>query len=212
MKFILAAALATALNVPTSFSARAQAQSANQIFGGYTAITLNSSFLASAREDGIFISDLNGNALPSSASTPGEVTNNLAAVSGVIDLATGETNVSFRGGFLINYVGRTTVRIENLVLHADKTSSAITGDFIKNGTFLGRQQVFIVNQNPNLTLPLKPIAGVLTLPALSLGLSPYFIAQVAPVLGPQFTPTIQVATASPIAVVSQEPVTTAATQ
>ena len=210
MKLILAAALATALSIPASF--QAQAQAANQIFGGYTSITFNSSFVASSRESGIFISDLNGNPLPSSASTPGELINNLGTVSGVIDLDTGETNVSFRGGFLINYIGSTTVRVENLVLHAGKTSSAITGDFTKNGAFLGRQEIFIVNQNPNLVLPLKPVAGVLSLPTLSLGLSPQFIAQVAPVIGSQFTPATQVATASPIAVVSQEPATTAAAQ
>ena len=210
MKLILAAALATAITVPVSYQARAQA--ANQVFGGYTAVTLSSSFVASTRESGIFISDLNGNPLQNSASSPGELIDNLGTVTGVIDLDTGETDVSFRGGFLINYIGRTNVRIENLVLHASKATSVITGDFTKNGAFLGRQDVFVVNQNPNLILPLKPVDGVLTLPTLSLGLSPQFLAQLAPLLGSQFTPATQVATARPIAVVSQEPAITAATQ
>ncbi len=210
MKLILAAALATALAV--SVSPQAHAQVANQILGGYTPITLTSSFVASTRESGIFISDLNGNPLHNSASSPGELIDNLGAVSGVVDLDTGNTDVSFRGGFLINYIGRTTVRIENLVLHASNTSSVITGDLTKNGAFLGRQDIFIVNQNPNLVLPLKPVDGVLTLPALSLGLSPQFIAQLAPLFGSQFTPATQVATARPIAVISQGPAITAPTQ
>ena len=83
------------------------------------------------------------------------------------------------------------------MLRASKTSSAITGDLTKNGAFLGRKELFIVNQNPNLVLPWKPVAGVLTLSVLSLGLSPELIAQVAPVIGSQFTPATQVATASP---------------
>ncbi len=201
MKAILAA-----LAVVFSVSATPQmaAQAANQIFGGYTAITFNSSFVASTRESGIFISDLNGNALPS-AKTPGEVADNLGAVSGVIDLDTGETDVFFRGGFTINYIGRTNVRIENLILHASRTSSVITGDLTENGAFLGRKDIFIVNQNPDLVLPLKPVAGVLTLPNLSLGLAPQLLAQVGPIIGSQFTPATQVATASPVAIVSPEP-------
>ncbi len=210
MRQILAVALATALTIPLSY--QVQAQAANQIFGGYTAITLSSSFVASTRESGIFFSDLNGNPLQNSASSPGELVDNLGAVAGVVDLDTGDTDVSFRGGFLINYIGRTTVRVENIVLHASKTGSVLTGDFTKNGAFLGRQDVFVVNQNPNLGLPLKPVDGVLTLPTLSLGISPQFIAQVAPFLGSQFTPAIQVATARPIAVISQEPAITAPTQ
>ena len=127
MKTIMAAALAAALTLPLSF--QAQAQAANEIFGGYTPITFSSMFVAITREDGIFISDLNGNALPSVASSPGELVDNLGAVSGVIDLNTGEANVSFSGGFLINYVGKTKVRVDNLVLHAGKSGSAVTGDF-----------------------------------------------------------------------------------
>ena len=210
MKFLLTASLVTALCVPAAF--QAQAQAANQIFGGYTAIALSSSFVASTRESGIFLSDLNGNSLPNDVNNTGEAIDNLGVVAGVIDLATGETNVSFRGGFLINYIGRVMVRVDNLALHAGKTGSAITGDVTKNGAFLGRQEIFVVNQNPNLTLPLKPVAGVLTLPTLSLSLSTQFLAQVTPIIGSQFTSTTQVATASPIAVVSQEPATTAVAQ
>ena len=207
---ITTAVLTAALSV--SAGVRAQAQAANQIFGGYTSITFTSSFVASARESGNFISDLNGNPLPSSGNGAGELVDNLGTVSGVIDLDTGETNVSFRGGFLINYVGSTAVRVENLVLHAGKTGSDITGDFTKNGAFLGRMEIFVVNKNPNLVLPLKPVAGVLTLPNLSLGISPQFITQVAPVIGSQFTPATQIATASPTAVVSKLPATTASSQ
>ena len=209
MNITLAAALALTLGIATTPQAKAQA--ANQIFGGYTSITFNSSFVDSTRESGIFISDLNGNQLPS-ATTPGELVDNLGTVSGVIDLDTGETNVSFRGGFLINYVGSTAVRVENLILRAGREGSSITGDLTQNGAFLGRKEIFLVNQNPGLVLPLKPVAGVLTLPTLSLGLSPQLIAQVAPIIGSQFTPATQVATASPIAVVSQEPKTMATAQ
>jgi len=155
MKFTLATALALTLGM--SVTSQVKAQAANQIFGGYTSITFNSSFVASTRESGIFISDLNGNPLPS-AKTPGELVDNLGTVSGVIDLDTGVTNVSFRGGFLINYVGRTAVRVENLVLRAGTEGSAITGDLTENGAFLGREEIFLVNQNPGLVLPLKPVA------------------------------------------------------
>ena len=104
------------------------------------------------------------------------------------------------------------MRVDNLVLHAGKSGSAVTGDFTENGAFLGRKEIFIVNQNPNLVLPLKPVGGLLTLPTLSLGLSPQLIAQLAPIIGSQFTPATQVATASPVAVVSQEPAITAVEQ
>ena len=209
MRAIFAAALALTLGI--SATSRSEAQAANQILGGYTSITFSSSFVASTRESGIFISDLNGNPLPS-AKTPGELVDNLGTVAGVIDLDTGETNVSFRGGFLINYIGRTTVRVENLILNTGKAGAAITGDFTENGAFLGRKEIFLVNQNPDLVLPLKPTAGILTLSTLSLGLSPQLIAQIAPIIGSQFTPATQVATATPIAVVSQDPKTTAIAQ
>ncbi len=209
MRAIFAAALALTLGI--SATSRSEAQAANQILGGYTSITFSSSFVASTRESGIFISDLNGNPLPS-AKTPGELVDNLGTVAGVIDLDTGETNVSFRGGFLINYIGRTTVRVENLILNTGKAGAAITGDFTENGAFLGRKEIFLVNQNPELVLPLKPTAGILTLSTLSLGLSPQLIAQIAPIIGSQFTPATQVATATPIAVVSQDPKTTAIAQ
>ena len=209
MKITLAAVVALTLGM--SVTPQVKAQAANQIFGGYTSITFSSSFVAYTRESGIFISDLNGNALPGAA-TAGEVVDNLGTVAGVIDLDTGETNVSLRGGFLINYVGKTNVRVENLVLRIGKEALAITGDFTENGAFLGRKEIFVVNQNPGLVLPLKPVAGVLTLPTLSLGLSPQLSAQLAPVTGSQFTPATQVATAKAIAIVSPQPKTTADTQ
>ena len=131
MKFIMAAVLAAALGMSAGFQARAQA--ATQIVGGYTATALTSTFVASTRGSGIFISDLNGNLLPNSASNSGELINNLGAVSGVIDLDTGETDVKLRGGFLINYIGRIMVRVDNLVLHANTTNSYTTGDFTKRG-------------------------------------------------------------------------------
>ena len=89
----------------------------------------------------------------------------------------------------------TNLRVLYLVLRASKTSAASTGGLTRNGACLDSKKIFNVNQDRNLVLPLKPFAGVLTLPSRSLGLSPKLIAQVA--------------TASPIAVVSPEPKLTA---
>ena len=191
MKMLYAAGLALALTFPALPYASAQT---DQVVGGYTTVTFSSSLIAFTRESGIFITDLAGNTLVNSAEV-------LPATQGAVDLQTGETNVIFKGGFQAVYIGKTTVRVENLILHASQTSSAITGDVIENGKLLGRQEIFVVNKNPGLTLPLQVVNGILTLPTLSLGLSPKFVTQLTSVIGPLVNAGTEVATAAPVAVV-----------
>ena len=81
MRMVTVAAIAVTLGM--SVTSQVKAQAANQIFGGYTAITFNSSFVASTLESGISINDLNGNPLPNAA-TAGELVDNLGTVAGVI--------------------------------------------------------------------------------------------------------------------------------
>ena len=191
MKSICIAGFAIALTVSASHPAFAQT---DQIIGGYTKVVFSSEFIAFTEESGIAITDLGGNPLQNSTLT-------LPPTQGVINLQTGVTDVVFRSGLQASYIGRTTVRVENLILSASQTSAAITGDVIENGQLLGRQEVFVVNQNPNLPLPLQPNGGVLTLPTLSLGLSPQFLTQLTSVIGPLINSGTVVATATPIAVV-----------
>ena len=191
MKSLCAAGLALALAGVASHRAIAQT---DQIVGGITTVTFSSSFVAYTREDGIFLTDLSGNTLQGGAEP-------LPAIGGAIDLQTGITDVIFKQGFQFNYIGRTTLRVENLILSATQTGSNITADVIVNGHLLGRQEVFIVNQNPNLSLPLPVVDGILTLPTLSLGLAPAFVTQLDAIIGPLVNAGTEVATASPIAVV-----------
>ena len=191
MKSLCAVGLALAMSFSASRPAFAQT---DQITGGYTTLTFSSAFLDFTQESGIAVTDLGGNTLQDGVEV-------LPATQGAIDLQTGVTNVIFKGGLQVVYLGKTTVRVENLILHASQTASAITGDVIENGQLLGRQEIFVVNRNPNLSLPLQVQSGVLTLPTLSLGLSPKFVTQLSKVIGPLVNGGTVVATAAPIAVV-----------
>ena len=191
MKSLSAFSLALALAGLAGHGASAQT---DRIVGGITSVTFSSSFLAYTRESGIFLTDLGGNALQNGVEP-------LPAVQGAIDLQTGITDVIFKEGFQFSYLGRTTLRIENLILHATRTSSDITGDVIVNGHLLGRQEVFTVNKNPDLSLPLPVENGILTLPTLSLGLSPEFVTQLDAIIGPLVNAGSEVAQATPVAVV-----------
>ena len=191
MRALTAASLAIALTGAASHRAAAQT---DQIVGGITTVTFSSSFVAFTREDGIFLTDLAGNTLEGGAEP-------LPATAGAIDLQTGVTDVIFKQGFQFNYIGRTVLRLENLILSATATGSNITADVIVNGQLLGREEVFIVNKNPNLTLPLPVVDGILTLPTLSLGLAPAFVTQLDNIIGPLVNAGTEVATAAPVAVV-----------
>ena len=191
MKTFLATSLAFALTV--SASTRAFGQT-DQIVGGFTPFTFNSSFLGLLSGAGITVTDLAGNSLPNG-------TNVLPALQGVIDLQTGATNVTFKGGYQVTTQGA-TVRVEDMILHASEAASAVTGVIVENGHVLGRKEIFLVNQNPNLVLPLQVTDEILKLPTLSLGVAPDFTAELNKFLGkPVLNPGIQVATATPTAVV-----------
>ncbi len=192
MKKLYAAGFTLALSFLASH--HAFAQKTDQIIGGYTTLTFSSTFLDFTQESGITVTDLGGNALLNGIDI-------LPGAQGAIDLQTGVTNVVFKGGLQAVYLGKVTVRVENLILHANETSSAITGDVIENGTLLGRQEIFVVNRNPDLSLPLQVKNGVLTLPTLSLGLSPNFVTQLSKIIGPLVNAGTVIATAAPIAVV-----------
>lgn len=166
----------------------------DQIVGGITTVTFSPSFIAYTRGSGIFLTDLEGNTLQNNVEP-------LPATQGAVDLQTGITDVIFKQGLQFTYTGKTVLRIENLILHATQTSSDVTGDVIVNGHLLGRQEVFIVNRNPDLPLPLPVDNGILTLPTLSLGLSPQFVTQLGAIIGPVVNAGTEVAQAAPIAVV-----------
>lgn len=183
--------VALALAGLVSHGARAQS---DQIIGGITTVTFTSSFLDLTRESGISLTDLGGNTLQNGVEP-------LPASQGAIDTQTGVTDVIFKAGFQISYLGKTTIRIESLNLHASQTGSDVTGDVIVNGHLLGREEVFIVNKNPNISLPIPVVDGILTLPALSLGLAPAFVTQLDAIIGPLVNPGTEIASAAPIAVV-----------
>lgn len=191
MKFPHIAGVALALTVSAGQGALAQT---DRIAGGFTTVTFSPAFIAATQGSGIAITDLGGNALPNS-------TEPLPATQGDIDLQTGVTNVIFKEGFQVTDAAKARLRVENLILHASQTASAITGDVIENGQLLGRREVFIVNKNPDLSLPLQAENGILTLPTLSLGLSPKFVTLLDGIVGPLVNPGTEVATATPIAIV-----------
>ena len=101
MKTFHAAGIALALAVSASHVAVAQT---DRIIGGFTTVAFSSSFLDYTRESGIFITDLGGNALQNGIEI-------LPPSQGVIDLQTGVTDVIFKAGFQVGYIGRTTVRV-----------------------------------------------------------------------------------------------------
>lgn len=197
MKLFCTLGLALALTGLASHGASAQTE---QIVGGITTVTFSSSFVAYTRESGFVLTDLSGNALQNGAES-------LPATQGTIDVQTGITDVIFKEGFQLTYNGKTILRFENLIINASRTNSNITGDVIVNGHLLGRQEVFIVNKNPNLSFPLQVEGGVLTFPTLSLGLSPAFVTQLDAIIGPLVNAGTEVAQAVPIAVVVPDAIT-----
>lgn len=190
MKPFLSAGLALAFAFPLTL----HAQQTDRVVGGFTPVIFNQQFLSQISAFGIAVTDLAENPLQNG-------TNVLPTVQGAIDLQTGATDVSSKGGYEFRSQGL-TVRLEDFTLQASQANSSISGLVVVNGRFLGRQTVFIVNQNPNLPIPLPVTNGTLQLPPLSLGFAPAFASAVNQLLGKQiFNPAVQIATEAPTAIV-----------
>ena len=146
------------------------AQTDNVVYG-QTTVALNSAFTQQLSAQGVTITDLNGNVLPNGTLT-------LNTLEGVLDLQTAFGEVFFSGGYQVTAAGQ-TIRVQDLAFSIENATTAyISGVFVVNGSFLGRQPIFTVNRNPVgtvYTLPLKPQNGVIAFNGFSLGLSPYFI-------------------------------------
>ncbi len=156
------------------FAAQGQTE---RIIGGYTSITLNATFQQQLSASGIAITDLAQNALQNG-------TNVLPDVQGVINLQSANTHVFFKGGYQVVFQG-TTVRLEDFLLNVTGPSAIYSATFIENGQVLGRREIFFVNQNPNLVLPLQVQTSMIKLPELSLGLAPAFIREINRLTGQQ---------------------------
>ena len=94
----------------------------------------------------------------------------------MLDLQTSFGEVVFAGGYQVT-VGGQTLRIQDLTFEiVNATTAYISGIFIVNDTFSGRQPIFAVNMAPTYTLPLQLQNGTITFAPMSLGLTPNFIS------------------------------------
>ncbi len=178
-----------------------QAQTDNTI-SGHTTVAFNPAFAQQLSSFGITIADLNGNPLPNNTLT-------LNTLGGVLDLQTAFGEVEFSGGYLVTAQGQ-TLRVQNLAFSIENATTAfISGVFIVNGTFVGRQPIFTVNRNPVgtvYTLPLQPQNGVLTFNGFSLGLSQVFVDLINGAVGqPALNAGTQIGTSNVFAVVAPPP-------
>ena len=177
------------------------AQTDNTVYG-HTTVAFSSAFTQQLSSFGVTITDLNGNPLPNGTLT-------LNTLQGVLDLQTAFGEVVFAGGYQVTAPGQ-TLRVQDLAFNIENATTAyISGVFVVNGSFVGRQPIFVVNQNPVGTvysLPLVPQNGILTFNGFSLGLSPYFISLVNGALGqPALNAGTQVGTSNVYAVVVPPP-------
>lgn len=183
--FVLAAAVVAA---PATLSAQT-----DTVVYGRTTIALSSAFTQQLSSLGVTIDDLSGNPLPNGSLT-------LTAVNGVFDLQTALGDVLYAGGLRVSAQGQ-TLRVQALEFSiSNATTAIISGDFVVNGKFIGREDIFFVNQNPVGTVYTLPVAlqnSTVTLNGFSLGLSPSFVSLVNNALGQQaLTPGVQVGTAN----------------
>ncbi len=170
------------------------AQNSRTIAYGRTSVTLTPAFVQALSGSGVSITDLNLVPLQSGLNT-------FTAINGVLDLQTSFGEVEFSGGYQITVNGQ-TIRVQDLTFEIQNATTAyISGVFIVNGTFQARQTIFTVNMAPTYTLPLQLDNGALTLPAMSLGLSPTFVSLLNSAVGQNaFNAGTQVATANEYAV------------
>lgn len=183
-----------ALAVVMLFAPLALQAQTDQITGGYAVFTFTSLLLQQLASAGATLTDLSRNPLQNGALT-------LPSVQGVIDTQNGNGDLVFRGGYQVVVQG-TTIRVEDLAFTINGPSAVFTGIFVVNGQVAGRQDIFTVNQKPNFILPLQQANGTLTLPQLSLGLTPAFLNLINQAAGQTVvSPGTQVGTASAFPVV-----------
>ncbi len=191
MKTILAGLAAAALLAFAPAVSHAQTRT---IAYGRTSIAFTPSFLEQLAGQGVTITDLaTGQPLQNGF-------NSFTALEGALDLKSAYGEVVFAGGYVVNINGQ-TIRVQDLAFNISSSGAVISGAFTTNDVFAGRQPIFIVNMNPNLTLPIPVQNGAITLPGMSLGLAPNFVALVNQAAGqPILNPGIQIAAANEYAV------------
>ena len=178
-----------------------QAQTDNIVYG-QTSIVFTPAFTQQLSSFGITVTDLTQTPLQNGTLT-------LSGVEGAIDLQTALGEVILSNGYQVVAQG-TTIRVQDLVFSIiNQTTAVISGIFIVNGQFVGRQTIFAVNKNPVgtvYTLPLQPRNGTLTFNGLSLGLSQEFVNLINNAMGQAvLNPGVQVATANAFSVVVPAP-------
>ncbi len=199
MKTVLAKLSLTAMVTLAPFAL--QAQTDNTI-SGQTTVIFNQEFAQQLSSFGITITDLNGKPLPNNTLT-------LNTIQGVLDLQTSLGEVEFAGGYLVTAQGQ-TLRVQDLAFSIEnQTTAFISGVFIVNGSFVGRQPIFTVNRNPIgtvYTLPLVPQNGHLTFNGFSLGLSQVFVDLINGALGqPALNAGTQIGTSNVTSTVAPPP-------
>jgi len=149
---LIACAAAVLLSVS---EASANAQSAYDVQGGRTTVTLSSTLLA---------------ALTDLKVTPGTVTPtelagrkvNFPITSGVMDLETAKVQLLHSGGLTFT-AGDDSVEIGSFVIDTSSAIPQITGTVTANGKLLGRVALFQLVLPSGLRLPLAPSDGGLKL-------------------------------------------------
>lgn len=177
------------------------AQTDNIVYG-QTNIVFTPAFTQQLSSFGITVTDLAQQPLQNGTLT-------VSGLEGAIDLQTALGEIILSDGYQVTAQG-TTIRVQDLVFSiVNQTTAGISGIFIVNGKFIGRQAIFTVNRNPVGTvynLPLQPQNGTLTFNGLSLGLAPEFVTLINTAMGQSvLNPGVQVATANAFSVVTPAP-------
>ncbi len=148
--------------VTSTISVSAFAQTNTAIFGE-TKVQLSSDFVGALGSLGV----APGTVFPTRLQN-GAV--NFPVVAGAIDLQTAQGELLHSGGLTLTAGGK-KVQLQSFTIDTTGTQPVITGLVSVNGQLLGRLPLFNLQLPSNLTLPLTPRGGWLTLSGVGVKLS-----------------------------------------
>lgn len=151
------------------------AQSQDVAYGRLT-VNFSSSFQSSIAAAGISITDLNGNALSSGATT-------FTGVGGALDLTTAQGELLHSGGYLLT-IGGNKVELASPVIDTSNTATPmITVLVVVNGTIVSRMPLFTLQAPPGFVIPLSSSAGTVQLSNILLYIAPAMATELNGLLG-----------------------------
>lgn len=151
---------ALALVLPLA-GAMAFAQQTRTLNGGFTTVTLSSSFVSALNTLGVTTGTVN----------PSELEGGMVSfpvVGGALDLSSAAGNILHSGGLTLT-AGSTVVTLQSFIIDTTSTPE-ITGLVSVNGKLVGRLPLFDIMLPPGFTTPLMPTGIMLQLKHVSLTL------------------------------------------